>query len=228
MTTLEPGRLRTLTTDDGSPTLARVDTGWTYRSARGALAEAKHVFVAGADIGGRREARVLEFGFGVGTTFAALVHACVSMERLEVHAVDHAPVPSALLPCFDPRAHALAVTATEAGHARDGSVSLTLHVGEFADFVADDPFDAVFLDPFGPGDEPASWAPAVMDAAVAALAPHGRLVTYSAAGWIRRNLAEAGLFVATVPGLAGGKREFTIASRSRARLGEVKVRNAPP
>ncbi len=229
VTTLVPGSLRALTTDDGSPTLQRVDTGWTYRSNRGAMQEARHVFVAGADLCGRRRARVLEFGFGVGTNFAALLAAAAAagMEWLDVHAVERSPVPAELLPVFDARAHVLATAATERGSAQDDAASLTLHVREFADHTPDAPFDAVFLDPFGPGDEPESWSLAVMAAAAKALAPDGRLVTYSAAGWIRRNLAAAGLFVATVPGPNIGKREFTIASPSRARLGEVKIRNAP-
>jgi len=229
VTTLAPHALRVLTTGDGSPTLARVDTGWTYRSDRGALCEADHVFVQGADILGQARIRVLELGFGVGTNFAALVRAARAggVGQLEVHAVERAPVPSSMLPAFDPVAHALALAATECGHAAQDGVSLTIHGGEFEDFVPQGQFDAVWLDPFGPEAEPESWSAAVTRVVAAALAPTGRLVTYSAAGWVRRNLAAVGLFVGTLPGPAEGKREFTIAAHSRERLADARVRNVP-
>ncbi len=228
MTTLAPHALRVLTTGDGSPTLARADTGWTYRSDRGALRESEHVFVRGADVLGQARIRVLELGFGVGTNFAALVLAAraAGTKRVEVHAVERAPVPASMLPVFDPVAHALAVQASEHGHAAAGGVSLTLHRGEFEAFVAQGPFDAVWLDPFGPEAEPESWSMDVARVIATSLAPTGRLVTYSAAGWIRRNLAEAGLHVATLPG-PPGKREFTLAAHRPDRLGEAKVRNVP-
>ncbi|MCR9164222.1 MAG: tRNA (5-methylaminomethyl-2-thiouridine)(34)-methyltransferase MnmD [Nannocystaceae bacterium] len=229
MTALEPETLRVLTTGDGSPTLQRVDTGWTYRSDRGALRESAHVFVAGADLRGRAHVRVLELGFGVGTNFAALVVAARAggIDSLDVHAVERSPVPSALLPVFDAQAHALAVAAAAHGHAAAHGVSLTLHPGEFEAHAPQGVFDAVWLDPFGPDAEPESWSVDVAKVVARALAPGGRAVTYSAAGWVRRNLAAAGLFVATVPGPIEGKREFTIAAHTPERLGSVKVRNAP-
>lgn len=229
VTTLAPHALRVLTTGDGSPTLARTDTGWTYRSDRGALCEADHVFVHGADVLGRARIRVLELGFGVGTNFAALVRAAraAGVDGLDVHAVERARVPAAMLPRFDAAAHTLAVEATERGHAAADGVSLTIHAGEFEDFVPQAMFDAVWLDPFGPDAEPESWSADVTRVVAAALAPDGRLVTYSSAGWIRRNLAAVGLFVGTLPGPVTGKREFTVAAHSRERLGDARVRNVP-
>jgi len=229
VTTLPPDALRVLTTGDGSPTLQRADTGWTYRSDRGALREAQHVFVAGADVLSKPRIRVLELGFGVGTNFAALVVAArnAGVQQLDVHAVERARVPASLLPVFDARAHALAVAATDAGFAEAEGISLTLHACDFEAFEAAAPFDAVWLDPFGPDAEPDSWSPQVAAVAAGSLAAGGRVVTYSAAGWIRRNLAAAGLFVATVPGPIEGKREFTIAAHSRARVEQGRVRNVP-
>ena len=228
MSRLTPDALRVLTTGDGSPTLQRVDTGWTYRSDRGALRESRHVFVAGSGALEHDPVRVLELGFGVGTSFAALLLAAreLGARTIEMHAVERAPVPAALLPSFDDRAHALAVEATLRGQAHDGEISLTLHEREFEDFQPPGVFDAVWLDPFGPDAEPESWGPAVAHVIATALAEHGRAVTYSAAGWIRRNLAAAGLFVATVPG-PEGKRECTIAAWDRARLAGAKIRNVP-
>lgn len=187
------------------------------------------MFVAGADVLDRVRIRVLEFGFGVGTNFAALVEAAskAQVEAVDYVAVEHAPVPPDLLPAFDLRSHALAVQATTDQTAEADGVRLTLHRGRFEDHRAQGSYDAVFFDPFGPEDEPDSWGVEATAAAAAGLAEDGRLVTYSSAGWIRRNLAAVGLFVATVPGPIEGKREFTIAAKDRARLGPVKVRNVP-
>ncbi len=222
-------RLRTIATDDGSSTLQRLDSGWTYRSVRGAASESRHVFVHGSGVLRTGRPRVLEFGFGAGTNFATLCAELPGPERrdLTYHAIERNPVPAEMLPEFDPSSAALARTATRTGRAEAAGVRLVIHRCEFVEFEPDGAYDAVFFDPFGPSEEPDSWSSAVFERAARALRRGGRLVTYSAAGWVRRNMATAGLFVATVPGLAGGKREFTIAAATEDALGGAKVRNAP-
>lgn len=220
-------QVRRRATGDGSPTLVRSD-GLSYRSMHGARTEARHVFVAGAGLDvGEAPRRVVEFGFGAGTNFAATVIARRARGPLTYVGVDLAPVAPEDLPCFDAVAHALATAATTSGRAAQQEVALELRRVHFDDIVPTKPFDAVFFDPFGPADEPDSWSVPCLLAARACLAPHGRLVSYAVAGWVRRNMAAAGLYVATPPG-PEGKRQFTLATPTPAQLAGHKIRNRPP
>jgi tRNA U34 5-methylaminomethyl-2-thiouridine-forming methyltransferase MnmC len=216
-------------TADGTPTLERTGPGWSYRSRHGAWAEAQQIFVEGAGLaGGTGPRRVLELGFGAGTNFAATLVARRGLGVVRYHAVDRDPVAAGDLPVFDAAAHLHAVHATETGRSEDADVRLQLQRADFLE--ADVPvaaFDAIYFDPFGPTEEPDSWSVAAFVVARRALAPSGRLVTYSAAGWIRRHMAAAGLFVATVAG-PPGKREFSIAARESLSLAGLRIRNAPP
>lgn len=218
--------VRRLRTDDGSFTLERVGTGLTYRSRRGAVREALQVFVEASGVLELPAPRILEFGFGGGTNFA------VTLERLAPRpfsycAIEAEPVPVQDLGPTDPRVRRLVEAALEGGVARCGGVAFELHLVPFDAFRHPARFDVVYFDPFGPRDQPESWTTAIFEVARAHLSATGRLCTYSAAGWVRRNLAAAGFHVATVPGPAG-KREVTLASPSPAGLGPLRIRNAPP
>jgi tRNA U34 5-methylaminomethyl-2-thiouridine-forming methyltransferase MnmC len=73
--------------------------------------------------------------------------------------------------------------------------------------------DAWFLDGFAPARNPELWEPALLAAVVERTAPGGSLVTYSAAGHVRRALAAAGCTVERLPGF-GPKRHMTRAWRA--------------
>ena len=73
------------------------------------------------------------------------------------------------------------------------------------------PVDAWHLDGFSPAKNPELWEAALLKAVAANTAPEGTAATYSAAGWVRRNLAAAGFDPRKIPGPLG-KRDMTIAS----------------
>src|SRR5690606_27910631 len=72
--------------------------------------------------------------------------------------------------------------------------------------------DAWFLDGFSPAANPEMWRPRVLDLVAARSAPGARLATFSAAGAVRRGLAEAGFEVERRPG-HGRKRHRLEARR---------------
>lgn len=225
----EPPAVERLWTQDGSETLVRVDTGWSYRSRHGAVEEARTVFIAGSELLRVAEPlRVLEFGFGAATNFVQTVEALQREGRrsLTYCAVDASPVSARDIEAFGGPMYALAARATLEGKARSAAIELEVRACSFASF--DDPrrFDVVYFDPFGPTEEPQSWSVDVFRVAYRHAAPDARLVTYSAAGWIRRNMAAAGFFVATVAG-QGTKREFTVAAKRPERLAPWRLRNRP-
>jgi tRNA U34 5-methylaminomethyl-2-thiouridine-forming methyltransferase MnmC len=69
--------------------------------------------------------------------------------------------------------------------------------------------DAWFLDGFSPSRNPQMWSAELLAMVAAKTAPGGTFATYSAAGWVRRNLQAAGFDVEKRPGHAG-KRDMSI------------------
>jgi tRNA U34 5-methylaminomethyl-2-thiouridine-forming methyltransferase MnmC len=69
-------------TEDGSRTFASARYGETYRSSRGAHAEARHVFVEGTGVARRlalgQPTRVVEVGLGAATNFALTAAAALA------------------------------------------------------------------------------------------------------------------------------------------------------
>ena len=68
--------------------------------------------------------------------------------------------------------------------------------------------DAWFLDGFSPAKNPELWSPALMAEVARHTKPGGSAATYTAAGFVRRGLADAGFEVERSPGF-GRKRHMT-------------------
>jgi len=203
--------------------------GDLYYSRDDGLAEARTVFLAGCGLpqawAGRRRFCVAELGFGTGLNIAAL---------LELWARDHAP--RARLSIFSVEAHPVAATdaaralaawpdlapLAEALTARwpprargfhridlpEFDASLDLAVMEAAPALQawSGAADAWFLDGFAPAANPEMWRKEVLDRVAGRSGPGARLATYTVAGAVRRDLAEAGFAVERRPGF-GRKRE---------------------
>ncbi|WP_422039447.1 tRNA (5-methylaminomethyl-2-thiouridine)(34)-methyltransferase MnmD [Roseibium sp.] len=71
------------------------------------------------------------------------------------------------------------------------------------------PVDAWYLDGFSPAKNPELWDLDLLAKAADLTAPGGTLATYTAAGWVRRNLQAAGFTIEKKPGFAG-KREMIV------------------
>ena len=68
--------------------------------------------------------------------------------------------------------------------------------------------DAWFLDGFSPAKNPELWSPELMMEVGRHTAPCGTAATYTAAGFVRRGLADAGFSVTRIAGY-GRKRHMT-------------------
>ncbi|WP_152502666.1 tRNA (5-methylaminomethyl-2-thiouridine)(34)-methyltransferase MnmD [Labrenzia sp. THAF82] len=73
--------------------------------------------------------------------------------------------------------------------------------------------DAWFLDGFSPARNPELWDAGLLRSAADLTAPEGTLATYTAAGWVRRNLVAAGFLIEKKSGFAG-KREMVIGRKA--------------
>ncbi len=73
--------------------------------------------------------------------------------------------------------------------------------------------DAWFLDGFAPAKNPAMWSEGLFQAMARFARPQGTFATFTAAGFVRRGLLQAGFNVAKLPGF-GRKREMLAGERS--------------
>jgi tRNA U34 5-methylaminomethyl-2-thiouridine-forming methyltransferase MnmC len=101
------------------------------------------------------------------------------------------------------------LTSTPVTWILDPQTRLTVVAGDALDGVTrwNGLADAWYLDGFAPARNPDMWSEPLMQAVFDRTKPGGTFATYTAAGWVRRNLQAAGFDVEKVPGF-GGKREM--------------------
>jgi tRNA U34 5-methylaminomethyl-2-thiouridine-forming methyltransferase MnmC len=210
----------------------------TYFSRAGGLAETRHVFLAGNDLPERWKGRdrftIAELGFGTGlnflTTLTAL-HETAEAPRLTFVSFELYPMSA------DQLARALSafsVLEREAGMLVDqwspspgwsklsfDRADLWLGIGDARQIIGEmggegaptGPVDAWFLDGFSPAKNPELWDAELLKTAGAITAESGTFATYTAAGWVRRNLQSAGFTVEKRKGFAG-KREMIVGRKA--------------
>ena len=204
--------------DGGVPVSTRFDD--PYFSLSGGLAETRHVFLQGNDLPARLAPgfHVAELGFGTGLNALALAE--VARSPIRMTSFEAFPMSVAQLA----RAHAafpeLADLSAElragwdaALSGRDvtlGQVTLRLVLGDVATTLPAwrGRADAWFLDGFSPARNPGMWGADIMAAVGRATAPGGSFATYTAAGHVRRALADAGFAVTRRDGF-GAKRHMS-------------------
>lgn len=216
-----------------------------YHPHAGALAQARHVFLAGNGLPERWRQRdrfvVIETGFGLGNNFLATWLAwredrrrpqrlCfISVERHPVQRADLARLPrdpalaelgdalAAAWPPLTPNLHRLSFD--------DGRVELLLAFGDvqvwLPELVAR--FDAAMLDGFAPDRNARMWEAPVCKALARLAAPDATLATWTAASALRDGLQTAGFDTQLVPG-SGGKPDITLARHAPSFM----PRKAPP
>ena len=182
-----------------------------FFSLAGGLDETRHVFLSGNDLPARLVPgfHVAETGFGTGLNLLAL--AKVARVPVRFTSFEAFPLSAADLS----RAHAaFPALASLSAQLRQGwgqqsftvgSVTATVIVGDARETLAawDGRADAWFLDGFSPARNPELWGPDLMAQVARHTAPGGSFATDTAAGHVRRALAEAGFTVSRAPGFAG-------------------------
>lgn len=204
--------------DDVIPVSRRFDD--PYFSLAGGLEETRHVFLAGNDLPARlcEGFHVAELGFGTGLNLLALLAAHRGPERVRYTSFEAYPLPAAemarALRAFPELAEIsqllLDQWATGARELHFPNLTARITVGDARETLPgwEGRADAWFLDGFSPAKNPELWSAELMRAVAAHTAPGGTFATYTAAGHVRRALAEAGFEVSRRPGF-GRKRHMT-------------------
>ncbi|BAO56552.1 tRNA (5-methylaminomethyl-2-thiouridine)(34)-methyltransferase MnmD [Nonlabens marinus] len=210
-----------MTTGDGSKTIHMPELNEQYHSKHGALQEARHVFIkmglqhflesVTADL---KSIRILEYGFGTGLN-ALLTAQYPTSCKVDYTGVEAFPITNDEIEAMDYGSMlndiALFSSLHQAIWEQQETISdqfkLTKRQLKFEQIDFDNSFDLIYFDAFGPRTQPELWSLEIFESAYKALSNTGVLVTYCAAGQVRRNLQEAGFQVERLPG-PPGKREM--------------------
>lgn len=192
-----------------------------YFSIAGGLEEARHVFLAGNDLPARFAPgfHIAELGFGTGLNMlgallawrGAGVAGPLRYTGFEAFPMTAEQTRRAL--AAFPAALAVAeplFAQWDSGMIRADDLHATILLGDARGTLPawTGRADAWFLDGFSPAKNPELWAADLMAAVAAHTAPGGSFATYTAAGHVRRALAEAGFTVERRPGF-GTKRHMS-------------------
>lgn len=213
--------------EDGDTPLA-VHFGDPYFAREDGRAETQAVFIAGNGLPGRWAQRRLftigELGFGTGLNFfetlatwrrSAGVNEHITYVSFERYPMAGDDLARALRPWPDLRKDAEQLLKqwppapqTDVLRVSFGKMALEVHLGDAGERL---PMwcgtaDAWYLDGFSPAKNAAMWQEDLLREVYLRTAKGGTFSTYTAAGWVRRNLAAAGFEVEKVPG-HGRKRE---------------------
>lgn len=207
-----------------------------YFSAQDGFAETRYVFLDGNDLAARFAAlgagdvfTVGETGFGTGLNFFTVwalfaehapAGACLRFTSLEKFPLAPDVIREALQPWhkdIGAQLDAFLAAYTEAPHEdfiasfNDGRVSLWIGIGDAPDCLsrAKGGVDAWFLDGFKPSSNPDMWTQEVFDHAARLSAPEATLASFTAAGFVRRGLAQAGFDISKRAGF-GRKRDMIV------------------
>ncbi len=210
-------------TGDGSHTLYVPGLKEHYHSVFGAINESRHIFIeAGLNHLSHKikKINILEIGFGTGLNALLtyiesernkLVINYTSIElyplnedvfsRLnyaeQIHYKDVDEIFNKLH--YSPWDHEVFIS--------DCFILKKLKISILNYIPANQHFDLVYFDAFGPDVQPEMWTPDVFKKMASCLKKQGVLVTYSTKGTVKRNLSAAGFSLEKLPGPAG-KREI--------------------
>lgn len=212
------------TTADGSKTLYIESLDEHYHSFHGALQESLHVFLKNgfAHAANTSEINILEVGFGTGLnailTLAHTPRGKVYYQSLEAYPLeeeewkatqyDQIEILSDHVDAF------YKMHRSPWGQKINISPDFILEKVEttLQNFKPNTSFDLIYYDAFAPSAQPELWTEEIFNKMYDSLAPGGKLVTYCAKGYVKRNMKAAGFTLEALQG-PPGKREMTRATK---------------
>lgn len=215
--------MKIINTQNGDKTLFVPSMDETYHSRNGAISESDHVFIKEGLYRTSGPIHILEIGFGTGLN--ALLTAIESEKEQRIityHTLEPYPVPDELIEQLDYGELTQNVDLfRQLHHAKwetEELISSTFiflkSTQKIEDISLKETFyNLVFFDAFAPKKQPEMWTIDVFEKLIRSLKKGGVLVTYSAAGQLKRDLKTVGFTLLHPPG-ANGKREMTVAIKA--------------
>lgn len=221
-------------TADGSKTIFIPEWNEHYHSKHGAIQEAKHVFIkhgleytisslADFDSESKRNTiSILEIGFGTGlNAFLTILETQKLDVAIHYTGVEAFPVSAEELQGLNYTSSNLEQELFQTMHSlpweKKGELtdnfSLLKQKKTFSEIEDESLYNLIYFDAFGVRVQPELWTEAIFEKMFKALKPKGVLVTYAAAGSVRRAMQAVGFTVERLPG-PPGKREMLRACKS--------------
>ncbi|MEO1543266.1 MAG: tRNA (5-methylaminomethyl-2-thiouridine)(34)-methyltransferase MnmD [Pseudomonadota bacterium] len=201
-----------------------------FYSKRDGRAEVGHVFLGGNDLPARwvgvEAFAIAELGFGTGLNFVETWRQWTDVrqpgQKLKYTSFERFPMTAsemkrALAPWPDIQPYAIQLshhwsqrTSAVGPWSIDSQTEFHVIIGDVNTTLPawDGIADAWFLDGFSPAKNADMWSSELMQEVAAHTNDMGTFATYTAAGWVRRNLEQAGFSVTKRPGHAG-KRDMS-------------------
>ncbi|MDN3668864.1 tRNA (5-methylaminomethyl-2-thiouridine)(34)-methyltransferase MnmD [Echinicola jeungdonensis] len=216
-------KLKLIETEDGSHSIYVPDLNETYHSFHGAYRESVHVFLLyglehwAVHNPEKEPIRIFEVGFGTGlNAWLTLVWAEQNKRPVLYHSIEPFPIPEEIyqklnytrvdktIQHFEDYFQELHKAPWDHGDAITPYFNMKKEQTTLQD-VQLYHSDVVFFDAFAPSKQPELWAKDLLKKVVDHMNPGGVFVTYCAKGQLKRDLAELGLKVETLPGPPGKK-----------------------
>ncbi|WP_204112896.1 tRNA (5-methylaminomethyl-2-thiouridine)(34)-methyltransferase MnmD [Shimia biformata] len=209
--------------DDAIPVSTRFDD--PYFSLENGLAETRHVFLGGNGLPARFQPgfHIAELGFGTGlnllTAWAAWEESgqkgplrFTSFEAYPMDADEMAKALSAFPELAGRASRLVAAWGQDPTLSTLDGIDAQVIIGDARQTLPEQQWqaDAWFLDGFSPAKNPELWDSELMAEVGRHTKPGGSAATYTAAGFVRRGLADAGFDVERIKGF-GRKRHMTVA-----------------
>ncbi|MEM7215649.1 MAG: tRNA (5-methylaminomethyl-2-thiouridine)(34)-methyltransferase MnmD [Pseudomonadota bacterium] len=212
--------------DDNLPVSTRFDD--PYYSRHDGRAETAHVFIDGNDLPSRWKAQktctICELGFGTGLNFLETVRQWqlhkpddaslhfISFEQFPISVDDMERALSNWTELEELKNRLGSIWESQTGSIDtdfSGDIRLTVHMGDANQLLPKSRFmaDALYLDGFSPAKNPELWNETLMREIADRTVAGGTVATYTSAGFVRRNLQDAGFRMSKIKGF-GSKREM--------------------
>ncbi|GLQ35731.1 FAD-dependent oxidoreductase [Amylibacter marinus] len=198
-----------------------------YFSLHDGLGETRHVFIGGNDLPARfaPDFHIAELGFGTGLNLLATWQAWIeaghtsplNYTSFEAFPMEIPHMRRALnhWPELSPLAEQMLVQLEKGFQINTPTLRATIIIGDARQTLPrwDGLADAWYLDGFSPAKNPELWDADLLCALGQHTAPHGTFATYSAAGYVRQRLTDAGFNVTRIAGF-GRKRHMAVGKRT--------------
>lgn len=215
--------IKIIETADGSTSFYNEELDETYHSRHGAVQESLHVFIGAGlfplvEI--QKDISILEMGFGTGLNAwltaikATGLNLNISYTTLEAFPITNEQVEKLNYSEWGKNEAEKKLFAKIHEVSWEEFIEINQHFRikkikiEFERFQAEQEFDLIYFDAFGPDTQPELWKEEIFDKMYRSLKPGGVLVTYSVKGLVRRAMKNAGFIVEKIPG-PPGKREMS-------------------
>ena len=223
--------MQIINTSDGSHTIYLPEMDEQYHSVNGAITESRYVYIdKGYNYHASKNPKVFEVGFGTGLN-------CL----LTALQAEHFKRPTSYITIEKYPLHKDIIGQLNFGRLISKEARIVfeiIHASRWNEFVRVSKYfnllkikgdlidvnltqfencDVIYFDAFGPDKQPEMWTPHIFRKIYSITSPKGLLVTYSAKGEVRRQLAASGFEMERLPG-PPGKNEMLRGIKSLAKI----------